>query len=123
MILGNVLLFLGLGAGEIFLIMLVALLLFGAKRIPELARGLGRGMREFKDATQNIQREINSSIEDPFKESTPSSTAIKPPSGSLPYVKPAATNTSVAPDGGDGIKPGSGESGEDAGNKPDGNGN
>ncbi|MDX1907194.1 MAG: twin-arginine translocase TatA/TatE family subunit [Bacteroidia bacterium] len=48
----------GLGGTEIILILLVVLLLFGAKRIPELARGLGRGIREFKDASQEIKREI-----------------------------------------------------------------
>ena len=44
------LLFLNLGGGEIFVILLVVLLFFGSKRIPELAKGLGKGMREFKDA-------------------------------------------------------------------------
>jgi sec-independent protein translocase protein TatA len=41
----------GLGGTEIFLIILVLLLFFGGKRIPELARGLGKGIREFKDAS------------------------------------------------------------------------
>jgi len=40
----------GLGGGEIFLLLVVILLLFGAKRIPDLARGLGKGIKEFKDA-------------------------------------------------------------------------
>ena len=40
----------GLGGGEIFLLVVVILILFGGKRIPELARGLGKGIREFKDA-------------------------------------------------------------------------
>jgi sec-independent protein translocase protein TatA len=53
------LLFLGnVGGTEWLLIILVVLLLFGAKRIPELARGLGRGVREFKDASREIKREI-----------------------------------------------------------------
>jgi sec-independent protein translocase protein TatA len=43
----------GLGGTEIFLIILVLLLFFGGKRIPELAKGLGRGIREFKDASGN----------------------------------------------------------------------
>ncbi|WP_242917383.1 Sec-independent protein translocase subunit TatA/TatB [Pontibacter liquoris] len=59
MILENVLLFLGdLGGGEIMIILVVFLLLFGAKRIPELARGLGRGIREFKDAASEVTHEI-----------------------------------------------------------------
>lgn len=59
--------FLGdIGTGEIMLIMLVVLLLFGAKKIPELARGMGRGIREFKDATKEIKNEMESAIkEDP----------------------------------------------------------
>ena len=42
----------GLGAGEIFLLVVVILLLFGAKRIPDLARGIGKGIREFKEASK-----------------------------------------------------------------------
>ena len=57
--------FLGdIGTGEIMLILLVVLLLFGAKKIPELARGMGRGIREFKDATKEIKNEMDSAIKD-----------------------------------------------------------
>ena len=52
------LLFLNLGGGEIFVIMLFVLLFFGSKGIPQVARGLGKGMREFKDAMNGIEREI-----------------------------------------------------------------
>ncbi|MEX0746358.1 MAG: twin-arginine translocase TatA/TatE family subunit [Rhodothermales bacterium] len=48
----------GLGTTEIILIFLVVLLVFGAKRIPEIARGLGKGIREFKDATTDIKKEL-----------------------------------------------------------------
>lgn len=44
----------GLGAGEITLIVLALLLLFGGKKIPELMRGLGKGMKEFKDGKDGI---------------------------------------------------------------------
>ena len=54
----NHLLFLNLGGGEIFVIMLFVLLFFGSKGIPQVARGLGKGMREFKDAMNGIEREI-----------------------------------------------------------------
>ena len=64
-----VLLFLNLGAGEVFVIMLVILLFFGSKKIPDLAKGLGRGLREFRDATSNIKREIEDSTKD-IKEDT-----------------------------------------------------
>ncbi len=47
------------GGGEWIFIVLVVVLLFGAKKIPELARGLGRGIREFKDASKEIKSEID----------------------------------------------------------------
>lgn len=56
------LLFLNLGSGEIILLLFVILLLFGAKRIPELARGFGKGIREFKDASSGVKREIEEGI-------------------------------------------------------------
>jgi TatA/E family protein of Tat protein translocase len=59
------LLFLNLGGGEVFVILVVVLLLFGSKKIPELARGLGQGIREFKDATNGVQRELERSIHQP----------------------------------------------------------
>lgn len=46
------------GGWELMVIILVVILLFGAKKIPELARGLGKGIREFKDATKEIKDEI-----------------------------------------------------------------
>jgi sec-independent protein translocase protein TatA len=54
----------GLGGTEIFLIVLAILLLFGAKKIPELARGLGKGIREFKDATREVKNDIENSTKD-----------------------------------------------------------
>ncbi|MCC5945799.1 MAG: twin-arginine translocase TatA/TatE family subunit [Bernardetiaceae bacterium] len=61
----SILLFIGgLGGGEIALLVLAILLLFGAKRIPELARGLGKGIREFKDATKEMKDSIEESVED-----------------------------------------------------------
>lgn len=47
-----------LGATEIILIMLVILVLFGAKKIPELAQGLGKGMKEFKKALKDVEEDI-----------------------------------------------------------------
>lgn len=55
----NNLLFLGnLGAGEIVLIALVILLLFGGRKIPELMRGLGKGVKSFKDGLNEIENEV-----------------------------------------------------------------
>jgi sec-independent protein translocase protein TatA len=53
----------GMGGSEIFLIILVLLLFFGAKRIPELAKGLGKGIKEFKDASKGENGE-NKQIDD-----------------------------------------------------------
>ena len=76
-----------LGAPEIILIVVVILLLFGGKKLPELARGIGRGLTEFRRATHDIQQEIQSSIEIP---STPPASGKKteptspPPSETTP---------------------------------------
>ena len=52
-----------LGATEIILIVLVVILLFGGKKIPELMRGLGKGMREFKDAKNGDNKEVTNDSE------------------------------------------------------------
>jgi sec-independent protein translocase protein TatA len=52
-------LFLFVSGQEIFIILLVVLLLFGANKIPEIAKGLGKGMREFRKAADDIKREMN----------------------------------------------------------------
>jgi len=54
----------GLGPWEIGLIILVVIILFGGKKLPELARGLGLGLREFKKATREIKDEVNSATDD-----------------------------------------------------------
>ncbi|MBO4941832.1 MAG: twin-arginine translocase TatA/TatE family subunit [Muribaculaceae bacterium] len=55
----NHLLFLGnLGGGEIIIIALIVLLLFGGKKIPELMRGIGKGIRSFKEGVNNIEKDI-----------------------------------------------------------------
>ena len=56
-----------LGAGEIILILLVVLILFGAKKIPELAKGLGKGMSEFKKGLKDVEDEIKSADKDSEK--------------------------------------------------------
>ena len=52
------------GGGEFFIIILIIIMLFGSKKIPELARGLGKGMREIKSATGEIQKEIREGAKD-----------------------------------------------------------
>ena len=62
------LLFFNLGGGEIFIIVLFVLLYFGSKRIPEMMRSMGKGIRMFKDATQDIQQDIEESVKDVKKD-------------------------------------------------------
>ncbi len=73
---------LGLGGGELILISAVILILFGAKKIPEFAKGIGQGMKEFKKASHEVSDELESAIDvdstppsRPSKKSNPQSTA------------------------------------------------
>lgn len=63
----------GLGPGELILIFVAVLLLFGARRLPEIAQGMGKGIREFKKAIKDTSDELKESIDDdPGSNSTPS---------------------------------------------------
>lgn len=53
-----------IGTNEIIIILVIVLLLFGGRKIPELMRGLGKGVREFNDAKTNVKREIEESSND-----------------------------------------------------------
>ncbi len=64
----NHLLFLSPSGGEIMLILVVVLLLFGSKNIPEIARNLGKGMREIKNVTGEIQNEIKKGMNEEKKQ-------------------------------------------------------
>jgi sec-independent protein translocase protein TatA len=70
---------LGLGPAEIALILFLILLLFGAKRLPELARGFGKSIREFKKATAEVEDDLRSAMEDPPKGAGPAAKANPPP--------------------------------------------
>lgn len=64
----NHLLFLGsIGATEIIIIALIVVLLFGGKKIPELMKGIGKGVKSFKDGVKGVEDEINSSDNDKEK--------------------------------------------------------
>jgi sec-independent protein translocase protein TatA len=69
-----------LGGGEIILILALILILFGAKKLPELAKGLGQGIKEFKKATREVTDEISNAMDE-----TP------PPPQRLPPTTPEAT--------------------------------
>jgi sec-independent protein translocase protein TatA len=72
-ILNNIFLLSMPGGSEWILIIIVVLLMFGGKKIPELMRGVGRGMREFNDAKNNVKSEI----EEGMKEKEPANTTDK----------------------------------------------
>jgi len=69
--LSSVFLFLNIGTGEMVLILFAALMLFGGEKLPDLARGLGKGIREFKDASEDVKREINNQINNYTEEKKP----------------------------------------------------
>jgi len=55
--------YLFISGAEIFIILVIVVMVFGADKLPEIARGLGKGMRQVKDATNDIKREIKNSAE------------------------------------------------------------
>ena len=59
-----------IGFNEILIILVIVLLLFGGRKIPELMRGLGRGIREFNDAKSNVKREIEEGISEKDQKSS-----------------------------------------------------
>lgn len=59
----NLLLFGSFGAGEVIVIALIVLLLFGGKKIPELMKGIGKGVKSFKDGVKGIEDEINADVD------------------------------------------------------------
>jgi sec-independent protein translocase protein TatA len=76
-----------LGGGEIILVLALVLILFGAKKLPELAKGLGQGIKEFKKATREVTDEIQTAANEPQQqqrlpspnpESRPQSTPAQP---------------------------------------------
>tara|TARA_B100000965_G_C19576630_1_gene751603 strand:+ start:536 stop:787 length:252 start_codon:yes stop_codon:yes gene_type:complete len=70
-------LFFSIAGSEIFFILLVVVLLFGSKKIPELARGFGKGIREFKNATGDIQEEIRRTSQEITKAADPNQSSPK----------------------------------------------
>ncbi|MGE0638481.1 MAG: twin-arginine translocase TatA/TatE family subunit [Bacteroidia bacterium] len=91
------LLFLDIGGGELVLILLVIVMFFGADKIPEMARGLGKGMRQFKDATGSIQREIEKSIHESERAANTAPPATEAPKTETPQVKPPENSVAQKP--------------------------
>ena len=76
-----------IGGPEIMWIAIVVLVLFGAKKVPELMKGVGTGIKEFKKASRDVQDEVQRAIDEP--ERTPHSPS--------PTVRPASENVSHSP--------------------------
>ncbi len=69
----------GIGGPELMMIMFIILLLFGANRLPELARGLGKSVREFKKAASGVENEVRRAMEEEPVKPAPK------PMGALPH--------------------------------------
>ncbi|SEO79900.1 sec-independent protein translocase protein TatA [Mucilaginibacter gossypiicola] len=100
--LSSVLLFLNIGTGEMVLILFAALMLFGGEKLPGLAKSLGKGIREFKDASEDVKREINNQINnyedrkpEPKKEEAPliDEKASEAPEATTEHETPVVENT------------------------------
>ncbi len=96
-----------LGGGEIILILALILIMFGAKKLPELAKGLGQGIKEFKKATKEVTDEVSHAMDEtptpPRRlpsspssgtiETTPASTSSVEPSPTVPQTTPSGTKS------------------------------
>lgn len=87
--------FMGFGGGEVVVIFLIVLLLFGGQRMPELARGLGKAIREFKKATAGVEEELKRALAEPppdrsIKPAPPADPAPTPPPALQPPETPPA---------------------------------
>lgn len=88
----------GIGGPELMMIMFIILLLFGGQKLPELAKGLGKSMREFKKAANGVEEEFRRAIEDEPEKSPakpkaaipPAATATPPATGAPSPAAPAA---------------------------------
>ena len=87
-----------LGGGEIILILALVLILFGAKKLPELAKGLGTGIKEFKKATRDVTEEMHSAMEEPppAPRSLPAAPTQPVPHVEAPQTVPQSTPSAKA---------------------------
>ena len=83
----NMFALLGMGGGEIIFVFAAALILFGANKIPQFAKGLGQAIKEFKKASSDVSNEIHSAM----NEQQPPSPPPAKPQGTPETAAPAAT--------------------------------
>jgi sec-independent protein translocase protein TatA len=84
----------GIGGPELMMIMFVVLLLFGANKLPELAKGLGKSVREFKKAASGVEEEVRRAMQEP-EEPQPKKFPAYPPVGT---IKQASAEPVVPPE-------------------------
>ncbi len=87
-----------LNTPEVIVILVLALILFGSKKLPELARGLGQGIKEFKKATRDVQDELTNAMnaEPPYSPPPASPPPPSPPASAAPTTTTAATDAPPA---------------------------
>jgi TatA/E family protein of Tat protein translocase len=78
----------GIGGPELLLIMFIILLLFGANRLPELAKGIGKSVREFKKAASGVEEEVRRAMEEPAEPQPKKFPPYPPQAGAIPQAAP-----------------------------------
>jgi sec-independent protein translocase protein TatA len=78
----------GIGGPELLLIMFIVLLLFGADKLPELARGIGKSVREFKKAASGVEEEVRRAMEEPETPLPKKLPPQPPPAGAIQQAAP-----------------------------------
>ena len=86
----------GIGAPEFILILVIGLIVFGPGKLPELARSLGKGMREFKKATNALSQAINAPVETPVQPQPQAQAPATPPQAAATVAKPTAEQAAPA---------------------------
>lgn len=86
-----------LGWPEIIGILVVVLILFGAKKLPELAKGLGQGIKEFKKASSDMQNELHRSVAEEQYAAPPKPAPAPQPAAPAPASAPQASQSTTAP--------------------------
>lgn len=95
----GVLLFLDVSGGELLVVLLFVLLFFGSKGVPDVARSMGRALRQVRDATADVQREIEKGANDVKKgfEEQRKAFRIEPPEHAAPHMRTGAQGVPAAP--------------------------
>lgn len=82
----------GIGGPELMMILFIILLLFGADRLPELARGIGKSVRDFKKAASGVEDEVRRALEDEPAKRAPKTIGAPPPVSTPPKAEPPASD-------------------------------